>query len=222
MECHPFEDEDLRELEKTFRRGTWEDLRDRALIALGAICPSRVSEMLALSGSDVADAGGRVAGSWHCAARNNKTRTATDYEITPVARAALEAWLPVRARTGYRPCDPLFPARGRARAMSRWAAWAMVKRRVARSDINEKRKPFLRTHSLKHTAISNAYDGFMARRAAGDETVDPIRDTQAFSGHRTLPALLHYLRPRSEAARREGYAAADARAMALMPGKGGE
>ena len=93
----------------------------------------------------------------------------------------------------------------------------MVKRRCRAAGVKVAGKG---THSMKHTAVSNAYDSLVARAAAGEKGVDPLRDTQAFSRHKTLPALLHYLRRgRTEAARAEGYAAAE-RSAGLLLGDG--
>lgn len=209
-----FEDGELAALEKTFRRGRWVDLRDRALLALGCTCPARVSEMLALKESGVADEQGRVGGVWHCAAKDNKTRTATDYEITATARAALEAWLPVRRRSGYRRGDPLFPAQGRKGAMSRGAAWAMVKRRCAEAGVGLRGHS---CHSTKKTAMGNAYDAFLERQSTGERGIDPLIELQRFSGHKSLDSVLHYLRTaRKDKAKREGAAAASKRARILL------
>lgn len=211
--CEAFEDWELEALEKTFAAGTWADLRDRALLTLGCSCPSRVSEMLALTEAGVSDEKGRIAGMWHCAAANNKTGTPTDYEITPAAREALEAWLPARRQAGYRRNDPLFPAIGRAGSMTRQAAWKMIRRRCAAAGLKLKGKG---THSMKHTAISNVYASFTERAARGEKGVDPLRDTQSYSGHKTIDSLLHYLKPRRKEARAEGFTAADKRAALLM------
>lgn len=210
-----FEKEELEALARTFRKGRWVDARDRALLALGCSCPARVSEMLALRESGVADPQGRVAGVWHCAAKDNKTRTATDYEITPTAREALEAWLPMRRRLGYRRCDPLFPALGRTGAMSRWSAWGMIKRRCAEAGVELRGHS---CHSMKKTAIGNAYDSLLERLAAGEKGIDPLRDAQAFSGHKSLSQMIVYLRKRADKARREGFAAADKGARPLLEG----
>jgi integrase len=214
--CVAFEDWELEALERTFAAGTWVDLRDRSLLTHGCSWPARVSEMLVLTEAVVTDEKGRVAGMWHCTAAHNKTGTPTDYEITPAAREALEAWLPVRRRAGYRRNDPLFPAVGRAGAMTRQAAWKMVKRRCAAAGLELRGKG---THSMKCTSISNVHESFTERAARGEKGVDPLRDTQAYSGHKSINSLLHYLRPRRKEARAEGFTAADKRAAALM-GKG--
>ena len=221
--CVAFEDWELAALRETFSKDRWVDKRDRALLALGVSCPARVSEMLVLSEAAVLDESGELAESWHCAAKDNKTRTATDYPISPAAHLALLEWLACRRVSGWRKCDPLFPSRSGGKAMSRKAAWQMVKRRCAAAGLKTVGKG---THSMKHTAISNAYDGFVERQGKGEVGVDPLRDTQAFSGHKKLESLLHYLRPRREAARREGFVQA-AKGAALLVGedirkKGGE
>ncbi len=208
----------------TFRRGRWVDLRDRALLALGVTCPARVSEMLVLREDGVTDGDGRIAEMWHCAAKDNKTRTATDYVITATAREALEAWLPARRRSGYRRKDPLFPSRGSGRALTRQGAWAMVKRRCKAAGIPLRGHS---THSMKKSAVQAAYDSFLARHAAGEAGVDPLLYTQRFSGHKSLSSLEHYLRPVSAAAKRDAATAAGRKARALLgtdldTGKAGE
>ena len=208
-----FADADLIALAGTFRRGRWVDLRDRALLALGITCPARVSEMLVLRESGVVDRNGHVAETWHCAARDNKTKTATDYAITAEARAALEEWLGARRKSGYRRGDPLFPARGSGEALSRQGAWAMVKRRCLAAGLPLRGHS---THSMKHTAVENAYAAFLARQSAGEAGVDPLLDTQRFSGHKSLMSLQHYLRPLRATAKEEASAAAGARARALL------
>ncbi len=212
--CEPFEDFELEALAATFAAGSWVDLRDRSLISLGCSCSARISEIMALTEAGVADERDRILGMWHCTAANNKTGTPTDYEITPTARAALEAWLPARRAAGYRRNDPLFPAVGRTNAMSRQAVWKMIRKRCAAAGLELHGKG---THSLKHTAIVNCHDSLLERQARG-EKVDPLRDTLAFSGHKSLDSLLHYLRKARATARTEGFAAASKKA-ALLLGK---
>ena len=219
-----FEEEELVALSGTFRRGRWVDFRDRALLALGVTCAARVSEMLVLRESGVTDERGRVGGVWHCAAKDNKTRTATDYEITATAREALEAWLPVRRRSGYRRGDPLFPALGRREALTRQGAWEVVKRRCKAAGLSLRGHS---THSMKKSAVQACHESLLARQAAGEKGVDPLRDTQAFSGHKSLSSLEHYLRPVRASAKQEGAEAAARKARALLgedleTGKAGE
>ena len=208
-----FEEGDLVALAGTFRRGRWVDLRDRALLALGVTCSARVSEMLVLKESGVTDELGRIAGVWHCRARDNKTRVAADYEITATAREALEAWLPARRLAGYRRGDPLFPALGRREALTRQGAWEMVKRRCKAAGLALRGHS---CHSMKKTAVGNAYDSLLARQAAGEKGIDPLRDTQAFSGHKSLSSLEHYLRKVRSSARHEGAVAAGRKAQLLL------
>ncbi len=219
-----FEEGELVALAGTFRRGRWVDLRDRALLALGVTCPARVSEMLVLRESGGTDELGRVAGVWHCRARENKARVAADYEITATAREALAAWLPVRRRSGYRRGDPLFPSLGRREALTRQGAWEMVKRRCKAAGLSLRGHS---THSMKKSAVQAAYDSFLARHAAGEAGVDPLLYTQRFSGHKSLSSLEHYLRPVSAAAKRDAATAAGRKARALLgtdldTGKAGE
>ncbi len=89
----------------------------------------------------------------------------------------------------------------------------MVKRRCAAAGLPLRGHS---THSMKHTAVSNAYDAFLARQAKGEKDVDPILDTKRFSGHKSVAALLHYLRPRRATAKREASEAAGRKARALL------
>ena len=95
----------------------------------------------------------------------------------------------------------------------------MVKRRCAAAGLRLRGKG---THSMKKTSINRAYDSRLAAVARGEQGVDPLRDTQAFSGHKSLDAMLCYLRPRTKAARAAGFEAAERSARLLMVGGGGD
>ena len=171
------------------------DLRNRAMFALGCACRWRISEIRSLRWQSVLEKDAEtVRDRIHIEARYTKTKRASDFYPSPGVKAALLEWHAAAKRIGRgRPGDWVFPNLGRdlggIQAMSRQAAWAMVKRVCRAAGIGTERRG---THSFKKTAVGNFYMDRMARLRAG-ENIDPLRETQKFSGHLRLSSLEHYL-----------------------------
>lgn len=193
-----FTDGELRAVWTVLSRGRPVDLRNQAMFALGCACRWRISEMLSLRWQGVMEKDEEaVRDRIHIEARLTKTKRSSDFYPTPGVKAALLEWHGAATRIGRgRPGDWVFPNLGRGNgrglgvgAMSRQAAWAMVKRVCRAAGIGTERRG---THSFKKTAVGNFYLERLERLRAG-ESVDPLRDTQRFSGHRHLASLEHYL-----------------------------
>ena len=193
-----FTDRELRAVWAALSRGRPVDLRNRAMFSTGCACRWRISEMLFLRWRDVWDEeAGTVRDRIHIEARYTKTKRASDFYPSPGVKAALAEWHAAAKRIGRgRPCDWLFPNLGRGvgrelggGAMSRQAAWEMVKRTCRAAGIGTERRG---THSFRKTALGNFYLERVERLRNG-ENVDPLRDTQQFSGHKSLVSLEHYL-----------------------------
>lgn len=190
-----FTDEELRAVWAVLSRGRPVDLRNKSMFSMGIVCRWRISEMLFLRWQGTMERGEEaVRNIIHIEARYTKTKQASDFYPTPGVKAALLEWHAAAKRLGLgRPGDWVFPNLGRGRdlggAMSRQAAWAMVKRVCKAAGIGTERRG---THSFKKTAVGNFYLERLARLQAG-EHVDPLRDTQQFSGHKYLSSLEHYL-----------------------------
>ncbi len=125
--------------------------RDRAIIALMAYTGLRTVEVYRADVGDLKTRNGRlvlwVQGKGH--------ETKDDYVVLPKpAERELRAWL--RHRGKVRPSDPLFVSlspRNHGERMSRAAIRAAIKQRYSDAGIVGETKT---THSLRHSAISNA------------------------------------------------------------------
>ncbi len=170
------------------REDRW-PLRDRALLALLYATGCRVSEVCRLELHDIQ----LEQRTCRCLGKGNKERMVS---LTPVAVAAIEAWL-----TGERPKlaaaaqdGPLFLAR-RGAPLSRLTVWKLVKRYAARIGASRGISP----HTLRHSFATHLLAGGAEIRALQELLGHAsVRTTQIYThvDHSRIKAIHEQCHPR--------------------------
>ncbi len=125
-------------------RTTWTGRRDHALMLLAVQTGLRVSELAALCWQDVALGSGAHV---RCYGKGRRER------CTPLTKdtvAVLRVWLQT---SDGRPQDPVFPARGSNRPLTRGAVWRLIAKHAsaAAEDCPSLAEKHLTPHTLRHT-----------------------------------------------------------------------
>lgn len=147
MECvEPIRDkEKIAAMKKILRH---DSLRDYCLFTLGINSGLRVSDLLALRITDVADERGKPHD--RIALREQKTGKAKDFPLSASAQKAIREYLDTRS---IRLHDPLFPSRLSGYTLQRAGAWKVINKAARAVGITD----HIGTHTLRKTFGYHAY-----------------------------------------------------------------
>jgi len=187
--CRALENGEVELVKEKGFAGTFK-ARDRLLFILGLRTGARISELLSLKWDDVLGPDGEVLQEIRFQKRNTKGEIRSRVvPLHPEAQEAIRAWRERAEELGlFAPQGPLFASRKKRRALSRQAAWAILKQAYARAGILGKgRGGTLGTHSLRKTFGTRIYRRFR-----------DIVLAQYALGHRSVENTLRYLDVRGE------------------------
>lgn len=133
-------------------RTSWTGQRDHALMLLGVQTGLRVSELAALRCDDVVPGSGAHV---RCSGKGRKERCTP---LTKDTANVLRLWM--QTRRG-RPQDPLFPARGTNRQLTRGAIWRLIAKHasLASDGCPSLADKHPTPHTLRHTAAMRLLEG---------------------------------------------------------------
>ena len=144
----PIRDRKKIEAIKKILRG--DRLRDYTLFVLGINSGLRISDLLALSVSDVTTVRGRVKD--RITIREKKTGKSRDFPIGSSARKAIKEYVSIAALS---PSSPLFPSRKGNGAIHREQAYRILNSAARAIGITDR----IGTHTLRKTFAYHAYKG---------------------------------------------------------------
>ena len=164
--------------------------RNRAIFVTQLCLGPRINEELSLNIGDVIDRYGRIKTDIVIRgeiAKNGETRTVK--AINTLLFHFLPPWLEVLSNAGYLNADaPLFPGRGRIKALSDRQVRNIYQAAIDELKIGERHS----THSCRKTWACNTYD-FLCDEMRKGANIDPLDELARIGGWKTVEAARRYI-----------------------------